>query len=304
MISIIMATYNRAHFILEMLESIKNQTYTDFECLIIDDGSTDNTANVVVEFIKNDKRFSYQNRPDNYKKGLPGVRNYGLDICKGDYIIFFDDDDIIHPDNLKIGIETLQNSSVSFCHYQKLSFEVDLPSFNKIERVNKKTISRDDLEKIITQEIGLASCTVLWKRHCFKTHRFNEKLMYAEEWECYSRIISEGFIGVIIDVILYFNRKHSNSNTGEFYNNNSVRKASKKEAIVLVIKNLLQKGLLTNSLLHYFMQMSLDYKEFRLYETILETVPFNLLQKIKWQLFYTFLPLRLYLYQIKKKIVS
>ena len=304
MISIIMATYNRAHFILETLQSIQNQSYIDFECLIIDDGSTDNTFNVVTDFIKNDNRFSYQNRPDNYKKGLPGVRNYGLDICKGDYIIFFDDDDIIHPDNLKVCLEVLQNYNLDFCHYKKFAFEKNIPEFKSVEITNKQPLSIADIESIVTQKIGIASCTVLWNKDCFKKHRFNEELMYAEEWECYIRMLLEGLEGIMIDPILYYYRIHPNSNTSEYYKNNSIRKASKKEAILLVIQKLNEKGVLNNSLLHYFIQMSLDFKEFRLFETILEVLPLNFLQKIKWQLFYTFLPLRLYLYQIKKKIVS
>lgn len=299
-----MATYNRAHFILETLQSIQNQSYIDFECLIIDDGSTDNTFNVVTDFIKNDNRFSYQNRPDNYKKGLPGVRNYGLDICKGDYIIFFDDDDIIHPDNLKVCLEVLQNYNLDFCHYKKFAFEKNIPEFKSVEITNKQPLSIADIESIVTQKIGIASCTVLWNKDCFKKHRFNEELMYAEEWECYIRMLLEGLEGIMIDPILYYYRIHPNSNTSEYYKNNSIRKASKKEAILLVIQKLNEKGVLNNSLLHYFIQMSLDFKEFRLFETILEVLPLNFLQKIKWQLFYTFLPLRLYLYQIKKKIVS
>ena len=78
-----MATYNRAHLITNTLESIKNQTYPNFECLIIDDGGQDDTKIVVEELISEDKRFSYLVRLAKYKKGLPGCRNYGLDICKG-----------------------------------------------------------------------------------------------------------------------------------------------------------------------------------------------------------------------------
>lgn len=303
-ITIIMATYNRAHFILETLHSIQNQTYENWECIIIDDGGTDNTKDVIAPIIEKDTRFQFVKRSESYQKGLPGCRNFGLDLAKGNFIIFFDDDDIIHPDNLKIGVETLKDSDFSFCHYQKLSFEVDQPSFVKIETVNKKTIKSNDLEKVITLEIGLASCTVLWNNGCFKTHRFNEKLMYAEEWECYTRIISEGYTGVIIDAVLYFNRKHLNSNTAEFYNNNPIRKASNKEAVLLVVQNLKEKGFLTNSLLHYFIQISLEYKEFDLFESILNTAKLSFVNRIKWKLFYAFLPLRLYLYRIKKKLVS
>lgn len=303
-ITIIMATYNRAHFILETLVSIQNQTYENWECIIIDDGGTDNTEDVIAPIIEKDTRFQFVKRKDTYQKGLPGCRNYGLDVAKGDYVIFFDDDDIVHPENLRISVEVLTNTSLSFCHYQKLAFEEIKPVFKKIDLVKQQTISITDIEKVITQQIGLASCTVLWNKDCFKNRRFNENLMYAEEWECYTRILSEGYEGIIIDTVLYFNRKHLNSNTAEFYNNNPIRKASNKEAILLVIQNLQQKGLLTNDLLHYFIQISLDYKEFDLFETILNTAKLSFVNRIKFQLFYVFLPLRLYLYRIKKKIVS
>ena len=303
-VTIIMATYNRAHFIKETLISIQNQTFENWECIIIDDGGTDNTQDVIKSILENDRRFQFVKRNENYQKGLPGCRNFGLDLAKGDYIVFFDDDDIIHPDNLKIGVETLNDSGFSFCHYQKLSFEVDQPSFEKIEIVNTKTITSNDLEKVITQEIGLASCTVLWNNDCFKTHRFNEKLMYAEEWECYNRILSEGFCGVEIDAVLYFNRKHPNSNTAEFYNNNPIRKESKNEAILLVIKNLHEKGLLTDSLLRYFIQMALDFKAYNLFESILIATRLPFAVQIKWKIFYSLLPLRLALFKLKKQLVK
>src|SRR5258705_6384267 len=101
-VTIIMATYNRSHFILETLSSIQNQTYSEWECLIIDDGGTDNTLEIITPVLDTDLRFKFVKRPDQYKKGLPGCRNYGLDLAKGDYIIFFDDDDIVHPQNLEL----------------------------------------------------------------------------------------------------------------------------------------------------------------------------------------------------------
>ena len=121
-ISIIMATYNRAHFIVETLQSIQKQIFENFECLIIDDGGTDNTLEVIQPIIGNDKRFLFLKRTEKYKKGLPGCRNYGLDIAKGNYIIFFDDDDIIHSQNLATTIQILKNEDFDFCCYQKESF--------------------------------------------------------------------------------------------------------------------------------------------------------------------------------------
>lgn len=301
-VTIIMATYNRSHFILETLLSIQNQTYKNWECLIIDDGGTDNTLQVITPILEEDSRFKFLKRSDYYKKGLPGCRNYGLDLAAGDYVIFFDDDDIVHPDNLKICVDVLESKVTDFCHYQKLSFEDKSPIIERAFVNNQKNLSKAEIEKIVNQEIGLASCTVMWKKHCFVSIRFNENLLYAEEWECYTRIIAEGFSGIIIDSVLYYNRKHNASNTAEFYNDNPIRKASKKEAIVLILQNLKEKQLLTNSIIKYFVTQSLGFKEFYLFNQIMRVLDLNIFQRLSWEFFNFSYPLRMSVYKIKKDL--
>lgn len=301
-VTIIMATYNRAHFIMETLESVQAQTFLNWECLIIDDGGTDNTKEVIESILEKDNRFQFLERSNDYEKGLPGCRNYGLDMSKGMYIIFFDDDDIIHPDNLKIGIEVIEANNSDFCHYQKKSFENQKPLFKNIPITIVKSILKEDLEKVITCEIGLASCTVLWKKECFDTIRFNESLFYAEELECYSKIISENFKGIIIDNVLYYNRKHTNSNTGEFYSLDPIRRASFGDAILLIVDNLIDKKLLTNSLTRFFVTISINYKEYNLFLRILNKLSLSFFDKLKWQIFYNTFRIRLFIYQIKEKL--
>lgn len=303
-VTIIMATYNRAHFIVETLQTIKKQSFTEWECLIIDDGGTDNTKEIITPILKQDNRFQLLKRPDNYKKGLPGCRNFGLDLAKGDCVIFFDDDDIVHPDNLKTSLEVIERNKVDFCHYQKMSFEVHKPSIENNPITIVESLTKTDILKVVTQEIGLASCTVLWKKQCFDTIRFNENLLYAEEWECYSRIISENFKGITISNVLYYNRKHPESNTGQFIRKNIIHRKSYTKAILLVIQNLKEKQLLTYSLKRYFITISHDLKEFNLFKTILISLELPTFEKLKWIFFYTTLSLRLKLFGIKKTIKS
>lgn len=301
-VTIIMATFNRAHFIVETLQSIQAQTFQNWECLIIDDGGTDNTAEVIAPILAQVNRFKFIKRPDTYKKGLPGCRNLGLDLAKGAFVIFFDDDDIVHPDNLKICLEVIEENTVDFCHYQKLSYIDKKPIIETKPITIKQYFSKADIEKVITQEIGLASCTVMWKKQCFDNCRFDENLLYAEEWECYSRLMMDDFKGIIIDNILYYNRKHPNSNTGEYYTYNPIRRASKKDAILLVVRNLNEKKLLSYSLLRYFVQMSLGFKEYHLFSQLMQISKLTLFEKVSWQLFYFTLPLRLFLFGKWKKI--
>ena len=304
LITIIMATYNRAHFIMETLHSIQQQTFADWECLIVDDGGTDNTQEVLAPLLEQDHRFQFLKRPNPYLKGLPGCRNYGLDVAQGAFIIFFDDDDIVHPDNLKTSLAVLQQEQVAFCHYQKQSFETEIPAFEFSKPTIVQALNSTHLYDVITHQIGLASCTVLWDKRCFETIRFKETLLYAEEWECYTRILSEGFEGVCIENVLYYNRKHPNSNTGEFYSQSPIRKKSNNDAILLVVTNLKCKNLLTDSIFRYFVQVSLAYREYDLFSNLLQAASLSALETIKWRLFYFILPLRLYLYGFKKKLFS
>jgi glycosyltransferase involved in cell wall biosynthesis len=300
LISIIMSTYNRSHFICETLQSIQNQNFVDWECLIIDDRGNDNTKEVITPILLKDSRFQFLKRPETYKKGVPGCRNYGLDQAKGGYVIFFDDDDIVHPDNLKRCTAIFEQNEVDFCHYQKVAYDTPKPTISSFNGIIQQYISKTETDKVVTQQIGLASCTVMWKRHCFNTIRFNENLLYAEEWECYSKLISEDFKGVVISDVLYYNRKHANSNTGEFYRNNPVRRASKKEAVLLVIKNLKEKQLLSPALLRYFITMAVDFKEFNLFSQMITLLELSIFERIRWQFFYSTFPLRLSVYKLKK----
>ena len=298
-----MATYNRAHFIVESLQSIQNQTYQNWECLIIDDGGTDNTPEVILPILEQDNRFQFLKRSEAYKKGLSGCRNYGLDLAKGEYVIFFDDDDIAHPQNLELCVLELSKKGISFCRYSRDVFFNDFNyKFDYSKEYTSFFIDCNDVERIIKYEIHIKSCDVMWKKECFSNNRFAENILYCEDWELYSRIVSAGFEGVSIDKCLFFYRKHLNSMTGEFYGNDPIRRESYTEALLLVVHNLKEKKLLSYSLIHYFVQVSLNFKEFNLFNQILIILNLPRIEKNKWQLFYYILPFRLWFYGIWKRI--
>lgn len=302
-ITIIMATYNRAHFILETLQSIQAQTFDNWECLIIDDGGSDNTTEVIAPILAQDNRFQYLKRPETYNKGLPGCRNYGLDLARGLYVIFFDDDDIVHPQNLELCVKELFINDILFCRYLRAVFTNDFDyKFDYSTIYTSFFIDISDIEQLLKNELPFNSCAVMWKKECFIDNRFVETLMYAEEWELYSRILSTGIKGVSIDKCLFYGRKHPNSNTGEFYTHNPIRRAAKKDAILLVVKNLKEKQLLSYSLLRYFVQLSLGFKEYHLFSQLLQIPKLTLFEKVTWQFFYFTLPLRLFLFGKWKRI--
>ncbi len=111
-ISIIIPSYNREALIAQTLASIKKQEFKNWECIIVDDSSTDTTLDIVQEFVAEDSRFKLLERPDSLSKGANSCRNYGFKYAQGDYIIWFDSDDIMLPDDLAVRFANSQNMDV------------------------------------------------------------------------------------------------------------------------------------------------------------------------------------------------
>lgn len=296
-----MATYNRSQLISESLDSILNQSYKNWECLIVDDESQDDTHGVVKSYLDKDLRFKYLKRSEDHKKGLPGCRNYGLEKASGDYVIFFDDDDIVHPQNLSTCIDVLENLEYDFCHFKKKAFINDFKKFDKISsEISKFSIGQKEIEAVVTNDIALASCTVMWKKECFEKTKFLESLKYAEEWECYTRILLKGFTGVGIRTTLYYNRKHPNSNTGEFWEGNLERRESYLDAIKLTIENLSDRGFLSKKLIRHFIQLSIFLKTKSILNYVLLKSELNWMSKLRFNTFYLLYPIIVIGYRSKK----
>lgn len=303
-ISIVMPTYNRADLISETLESIIAQTFDSWECIIVDDNSNDNTLEIVTPFLM-DKRFKFTTKPIGYSKGADASRNYGLELSQGEYVYWFDSDDIIHPLTFELCINEFLANNIDFCRFKRTVFFNDFDkkcfeNYNIDENVFFIDIT--DIEKIINNELPFNTCSVIWNKKSLGDEKFSNKLLYAEEWEYYTRLVSNGLKGININKVLIYARKHSASQTHEFNCNDYIRVEAKKEASLLIVRNLVQKNLLTYSLKRYFVCLSIGFKEYNLFEQIIGIMQLSSVEKIKWQIFYAILPFRLSLYKIKKAI--
>jgi glycosyltransferase involved in cell wall biosynthesis len=110
-LSIIIPVYNRADIIIDTLMSVKNQSFSEWECLVIDDFSTDNTSEFVTDFVKNDHRFHYY--LNQRKKGAQGARNTGVINAKGYFVSFFDSDNLMLPERLSKQMRLLLLNNIS-----------------------------------------------------------------------------------------------------------------------------------------------------------------------------------------------
>lgn len=111
LVSIIIPTYNREHLIGETLDSVLEQTFLNWECIVVDDDSNDNTEELVKSYIKKDNRFKFYHRPVSRKNGASACRNYGLEKSNGTYIQFLDSDDVISKEKLEVQVEILEEDS-------------------------------------------------------------------------------------------------------------------------------------------------------------------------------------------------
>ncbi|OAB27870.1 Glycosyl transferase family 2 [Flavobacterium fryxellicola] len=118
LISIIIPSYNREKLISETLDSVLEQTYTNWECIIIDDRSTDSTIMILDDYSNRDNRFITITKPLELKQGASVSKNLGLQIARGEYIQFLDSDDVLAENKLEKQIETLKNENektISVC---------------------------------------------------------------------------------------------------------------------------------------------------------------------------------------------
>jgi len=179
LVSIIIPTYNRAYLISATLDSILAQTYKNWECIIVDDGSTDNTVDVVNQYVKKDCRFQLHFRPDDRLKGGNAARNYGFEVSKGEYINWFDSDDLMVESLLKMKIDLL-NKDVSLefvtCGFKMFKGN-DFIENNKWIVNNKEDIYK----KFISKEILLNTPVIMWKRDKIQDLVFDENLTRAQD---------------------------------------------------------------------------------------------------------------------------
>ena len=139
--SVIIPTYNRAHLVNESIQSVLDQTYSDVEIIVVDDGSTDNTKTVVETFADDRIKYIYQK---NAERGA--ARNNGVLHSSGKYVFFLDSDDKLDPDHLDFANKNLQElGTPEFFH---IRYREEYPdTIMQVEKLNKSSILQRTLEQ-------------------------------------------------------------------------------------------------------------------------------------------------------------
>ncbi|TXK71926.1 glycosyltransferase family 2 protein [Mesonia sp. HuA40] len=216
LVSIIIPTYNRAHLIGETLDSVLAQTYTNWECIVVDDGSTDATDELMAEYCAKDSRFKYLSRPPDYSKGANSCRHIGFLESKGEYVNWFDSDDIMLPQHLTLKVLNIVKEDKDFvaCEvarwYQNSEFDRIIPIKNNY-----------NMNPVLGQFVGeltLFTCGPLWKKKFlikeklfYKNYKIETNDTVLNDWEFNLEALLKNPKFSFIEQVLIHYRFHNNS---------------------------------------------------------------------------------------------
>lgn len=204
-ISIIVPIYNVEKYLKECVESILTQSFKNFELILVDDGSPDNSGKMCDEFALTDNRIRVIHKENG---GLSSARNAGLDIIKGEYVCFVDSDDFIHKNMLKIlnRLLTENNCEIAVGKFKKFK-DNDIIDFDNESESFMQTINSEKLiELAITDnEVTFSVCNKIFKSSLWDGIRFREKTYYEDEDLTY-KIFDRAKNCVLCDKQLYYYR--------------------------------------------------------------------------------------------------
>lgn len=207
LISIIIPTFNRANILSETIDSILAQTYENWECIVVDDGSSDGTEELLKTYSASDSRFHFYKRPMNKPKGANACRNYGFEKSKGEFINWFDSDDIMHPKFLEIRISRLiEDETLDFCACLGRKFvrgiEIDALTI-------KPPVMHSDnyLEDYLLNGLFFYTPAPLWRRSfLMKKKLFDETMHRGQESDFHFRMLASNPNYLYLEDALFYVR--------------------------------------------------------------------------------------------------
>lgn len=193
LISIIIPTFNRAHYICETLKSIIAQTYTNWECIIVDDGSSDDSLLVINSFVEKDVRFRLINRRSDRNKGASTCRNIGIENSKGEFIQFLDSDDLMSENKLEqqiLSIPDFNENIICTCKWSRfIKIPNDSVNFEALDSYSDFDDIPNFLEALATSKGYFPIHAYLIKKSIInKTGLWNEYLSINDDSEFLIRL--------------------------------------------------------------------------------------------------------------------
>lgn len=195
-ISVILPTYNRAYCLKRTIDSVLSQTYKEFQLYLVDDGSTDETKNVI-ECYQNESRLSYIYQEN---KGVSAARNLGIQQAQADWIALLDSDDEWLPNKLEKQVDFIRKNPLTrFVH----SNEIWIRNGVRVNPKKKFDKSHDELFRRSLEMCLISPSTVVMKKElCLQHGLFNEDFTVCEDYDLWLKILATEEIGFIPDFLI------------------------------------------------------------------------------------------------------
>lgn len=212
-IAIIIPVFNREGLLPVTLNSIINQTFTDWECILVDDQSSDDSFAVLESYQRKDPRFKAYKRPNELKKGANACRNFGFEKASASYIKWFDSDDIMLPNHLELSYRTLVDNHLDFVVADNLNFNHDTNDFTGTIYNFDREKASITAENLALMRIGWITDDFLGTRAIVENLKFNENITDGDEYNFFVRMLHHSINGAFIQQILTHKRIHTDSIT-------------------------------------------------------------------------------------------
>lgn len=245
LISIIIPVYNRVNLVGETLDSIISQTYKNWECIVVDDGSLDTTVELIEFYTEMDNRIKLFRRPGHLTKGANSCRNFGFSVSKGEYVNWFDSDDIMLPENLELKLNAF-NEDFDFVVGNSVNYDEN----GKNSRPYKLDYQIEiNPENFITGKIGWITNDVLIRRNKVSV-LFNESLSSGQEYNFFSRLLYISTKGKYLKKDTVLRRIHGNSihQAGPFNDNINLQYFENEVFLLNDVKDLASQPIINRSL--------------------------------------------------------
>jgi len=216
LVSILIANFNKERYLVETLRSILDQEYQLWECIIVDDRSTDNSMQILLEFARMDARFKVIERASDIPKGANFCRNHAFSLCQGEFIQWFDSDDIMYPWFLKDKVRYLQShpETAYVISRGEIKFE---PGFEGNTKFAQTIESPNPIEDYLKFRLSFLIAGPLVRRFVFdEIGLYNPKLRRHQEWELFFRMVLFQSNWGIVDTSGFRYQVNNNSITSRF----------------------------------------------------------------------------------------
>lgn len=224
LISIVIPVYNAEKYLEQCLNSIENQTYKNFEVILVNDGSIDHSESICMDFVKVDTRFKYFTKVNG---GASSARNFGLDNVTGDYITFIDADDWVDENHLEVLINNIKdnNSDMAVSSIKKFdmsnNFHFRMYSNQEKYLLNYNKLNREEFlvilpKLILANNSYKVAVSKLFKKELVTDVRFDESIVYGEDLEFFFKIYNNINSISYIDEVTYVYRLHDERSSSKF----------------------------------------------------------------------------------------